>query len=31
MIRFKEYIEEAEYQGRKVELNDPFRTPNGPK
>ena len=24
-------IEEAEYQGRKVELNDPFRTPKGPK
>ena len=31
MIRFKEFIEEAEYQGRKVELNDPFRTPKGPK
>lgn len=23
--------EEAEYQGRKVKLNDPFRTPDGPK
>lgn len=22
---------EAEYQGRKVELNKPFRTPDGPK
>ena len=27
----EEEIEEAEYQGRKVELNDPFRTPKGPK
>ena len=24
-------IEESEYQGRKVELNNPFRTPKGPK
>jgi len=24
-------ITEAEYQGRKVKLNDPFRTPKGPK
>lgn len=24
-------IEEAEYQGRKVTLNKPFRTPDGPK
>ena len=24
-------IEESEYQGRKVKLNDPFRTPKGPK
>lgn len=23
-------IEESEYQGRKVKLNDPFRTPKGP-
>ena len=27
MIRFKEFIEEAEYQGKKVKLNDPFRAP----
>jgi hypothetical protein len=26
-----EFLEEAEYQGRKVKLNDPFRTPDGPK
>ena len=26
-----ETIEEAEYQGRKVTLNKPFRTPDGPK
>lgn len=24
-------IEDAEYQGKKVKLNDPFRTPGGPK
>lgn len=24
-------ITESEYQGRKVTLNDPFRTPDGPK
>jgi hypothetical protein len=24
-------IQEAEYDGRKVELNKPFRTPGGPK
>ena len=24
-------VEETEYQGRKVKLNDPFRTPKGPK
>lgn len=24
-------VEESEYQGRKVKLNDPFRTPDGPK
>ena len=27
----QEGIQEAEYQGRKVKLNDPFRTPDGPK
>jgi nicotinic acid mononucleotide adenylyltransferase len=26
-----ELVEENEYQGRKVKLNDPFRTPKGPK
>ncbi len=26
-----ELLEEAEYQGRKVTLNKPFRTPDGPK
>tara|TARA_Y100000592_G_scaffold75425_1_gene117823 strand:- start:188 stop:670 length:483 start_codon:yes stop_codon:yes gene_type:complete len=26
-----ETLEEAEYQGRKVTLNKPFRTPDGPK
>lgn len=40
MIKFKCYLEEsketleiqeAEYQGRKVKLNDPFRTPDGPR
>ena len=25
------HLEEAEYQGRKVTLNKPFRTPDGPK
>jgi len=25
------YLEEAEYQGKKVTLNDPIRTPDGPK
>lgn len=24
-------VEEAEYQGKKVKLNDPFRTPSGPR
>lgn len=24
-------IQEAEYQGKKVTINDPFRTPDGPK
>jgi hypothetical protein len=28
---FDHILEEAEYQGRKVKLNDPFRTPKGPK
>ena len=27
----KRKVDEAEYQGRKVELNNPFRTPKGPK
>ena len=27
----EEVIEEAEYQGKKVKLNDPIRTPDGPK
>ena len=27
----KQPMEEAEYQGRKVKLNKPFRTPDGPK
>ena len=27
----KNDMEESEYQGRKVELNNPFRTPKGPK
>jgi len=41
-ISFKQYVEdtdytseliveEAEYDGKKVKLNDPFRTPGGPK
>jgi hypothetical protein len=28
---FDHIVEETEYQGRKVKLNDPFRTPSGPK
>jgi len=41
MISFKAYlkectceeliVEQSEYQGKKVNLNDPFRTPSGPK
>ena len=33
LLTFREFTEitEAEYQGRKVELNKPFRTPGGPK
>lgn len=42
MIRFKQYtqieeleydvvVEKAEYQGREVKLNDPFRLPSGSK
>lgn len=27
----EQYLEETEYQGKKVTLNDPFRTPKGPK
>lgn len=27
----EEELEEAEYQGKKVTLNKPFRTPSGPK
>lgn len=27
----EETLEEAEYQGKKVQLNNPFRTPGGPK
>ena len=27
----EDLILEAEYKGRKVKLNDPFRTPDGPK
>ena len=30
-IEDDEYINEAEYRGRKVNLNSPFRTPGGPK
>ena len=37
-MRFKQFLEnveetleEAEYQGKKVTLNKPFRTPKGPK
>ena len=28
---FDHIVEESEYQGKKVKLNDPFRTPQGPK
>ena len=28
---YKPDVNEAEYQGKKVKLNDPFRTPGGPK
>ena len=31
MKSYKEFVIEAEYQGKKVKLNDPFRTPDGPK
>ena len=31
MKTFRKYISEAEYQGKKVELDNPFRTPDGPK
>tara|TARA_R100000008_G_C3469851_1_gene108428 strand:+ start:195 stop:491 length:297 start_codon:yes stop_codon:yes gene_type:complete len=31
MKSFKEYISEAEYNGKKVTLGKPFRTPGGPK
>lgn len=31
MKSFKEFLVEAEYKGKKVKLNKPFRTPNGPK
>lgn len=31
MKSFKQFICEAEYQGKKVELDKPFRTPDGPK
>lgn len=39
MLTFLEYISEhysdaiveSEYQGKKVKLNDPFRTPDGPR
>lgn len=31
MLMEGEVLEEAEYQGRKVTLNKPFRTPDGPK
>ena len=31
-MKYEELIqEESEYQGRKVTLNSPFRTPSGPK
>tara|TARA_R100000008_G_C3440241_1_gene94025 strand:+ start:106 stop:402 length:297 start_codon:yes stop_codon:yes gene_type:complete len=31
MKSFKQYISEAEYKGRKVTLNKPFRTPDESK
>lgn len=33
LLSFKEFLNESkgEYRGRKVTLNDPFRTPDGPK
>jgi len=33
ILSFREFLDihEAEYDGRQVELNKPFRTPNGPK
>ena len=31
MKTFRKYISEAEYQGRQVDLDNPFRTPDGPK
>ena len=31
MKKFRDYILEAEYEGRKVELNNPFRAPKGDK
>lgn len=31
MLTEGEILEEAEYKGKKVELNKPFRTPDGPK
>lgn len=30
-ILLREFLNEAEYQGKKVTLNKPFRTPDGPK
>lgn len=30
-MKLRELIEQAEYQGKKVQLNKPFRTPGGPK
>lgn len=31
MLQENELFEESEYQGKKVTLNKPFRTPDGPK
>jgi hypothetical protein len=31
ILIIRESLTEAEYQGRDVKLNSPFRTPNGPK
>lgn len=31
LLEYKDKIEEAEYQGRKVQLGKPFSTPGGPK